>query len=437
MTTTMSDAVAQDRPTHTPAPAAAPEPPRDGVHDFDFLHGTWRIHNRKLRDRLSGSTDWYEFEGRSIERPLWGGRANIEEYDATLPDGSEIHGLALRLYDVKTQRWTIHWSSSATGTLEPTMTGTFRNGLGEFFSHEDFQGRMILVRFHWTNPAPGAARWEQAFSADGGRTWETNWIMEFTRTGEVDGAAPAPTGNAGRCCPIVELRQYTLHPGQRETLIDLFDRELVETQEATGMTVIAQFRDIDRPDVFTWLRGFPDMRSRARALEAFYTGPIWARHRQAANATMISSENVRLLHPAGAGSGFLLGDRAAPDATTPQPGLVVATIYTLNQPAARGFREFFDQAIAPLLSANGARPFAVFETEQSTNTFPRLPVREGEQAFVWFARFDSVAGYDQHVRGLAADRRWITQVRPELDRRLSTPAEIWRLTPTARSRPLR
>jgi hypothetical protein len=156
---------------------------RDGEHDFDFLHGTWRMHNRRLRHPLTGSNEWYEFDGTTVERPLWDGRGNLEEYEATLPDGVRLRGLALRLYDPRTERWSIHWSNSVNGTLDAPMIGTFREGRGEFYSHEDYQGRMILVRFTWTSGGPDAAHWEQAFSADGGRTWETNWIMEFTRTG--------------------------------------------------------------------------------------------------------------------------------------------------------------------------------------------------------------------------------------------------------------
>jgi hypothetical protein len=285
---------------------------------------------------------------------------------------------------------------------------------------------MILVRSHWTNPSPDVARWEQAFSPDGGRSWEPNWIMEFTRA----------SSGGDRCCSIIELRQYTLHPGRREALIGLFDREFVETQEATGMTVVAQFRDIDRPDVFTWIRGFPDMASRAKALESFYTGPVWARHKEAANATMISSDNVRLMHPAGSRSGFALGDRAGPGASAIPPGLVVATIYTLTPATADGFGGFFNRSVAPMLAARDVQPFAAFETDASPNTFPRLPVREGERAFVWFARFEDVAAYDRYQRELAADRRWTTEVSPELERRLAAPAEIWRLRPTARSRTL-
>ena len=238
--------------------------------------------------------------------------------------------------------------------------------------------------------------------------------------------------------PIVELRRYTLHPGRRETLIALFDRELVETQEVCGMQVIAQFRDIDNPDVFTWLRGFADMESRKAALTAFYDGPAWCAHRDAANATMIDSDNVRLLRPANPASGLELAsaDRPGVDATSIPSGLIVVTIYTIAPHARAGFADFFDRVVAPEMIASSARPCAAFETEPSGNTFPRLPVREGEHAFVWFAQFADVAAYDRHVADLEASREWKERKRRLLERHFSAPAERWRLTPTARSLPL-
>jgi hypothetical protein len=243
--------------------------------------------------------------------------------------------------------------------------------------------------------------------------------------------APTP---APSCCPVVELRQYTLHPGQRETLIALFDREFVETQEATGMQVIAQFRDIDRPDVFTWLRGFPDMPSRAASLGAFYSGPVWAAHRDAANATMVSSDNVRLLRPARNGSGFGFGLRPEAGTAPAAGGLIVVTIYTLTAPAAPEFIEAFERVIVPELAASGVRPVAVFETEPARNTFPRLPVREGEHVLVWFARYTDADEYDRWKARFEGSRRWREGVRPVLERHLGAPAEIWRLVPTLRSR---
>src|SRR5882762_8825947 len=114
------------------------------------------------------------------------------------------------------------------------------------------------------------------------------------------------------CCPIVELRQYTLHPGKRDVLIDLFDRELVESQEAVGIKIIGQFRDLGNPNRFVWLRGFRDMPSRAQALKDFYGGPIWKAHREAANDTMVDSDHVLLLRPALPASGFALDKSVRP-----------------------------------------------------------------------------------------------------------------------------
>jgi hypothetical protein len=233
------------------------------------------------------------------------------------------------------------------------------------------------------------------------------------------------------CCRVVELRRYTLHPGRRDELITLVEREMLETQEVTGMTVMAQFRDLDHPDVFVWLRGFPDMESRPGSLSAFYDGPIWARNRTAANATMVDSDDVRLLRPAGDGTGLALGERGTPD-----DALIVATVYTLRPGEAAGFAAFFTARIEPALRACGVVPFGLLETEPSVNNFPRLPVREGEHAFVWFARY---ADADEHRDASLALRercRWDEEIAPELARRLAAPAEEWRLAPTARSRRL-
>lgn len=251
--------------------------------------------------------------------------------------------------------------------------------------------------------------------------------------------AGAPTGSHGmqepRCCPVVELRQYQLHPGRRDELIELFDREFVETQEAVGMSVIAQFRDLARPDVFVWLRGFPDMVSRARSLNAFYKGPVWAAHGRAANATMINSDDVHLLRPLRPGSGFSLGGRARTAGSEPAE-LIVATIY---RPVASltDFAAFFESAIAPRLAASGSPPIAILQTEPSENTFPGLPVHEGVNVLVWFARFDGQEAYKRHLNALAADRIWHDEVARDLGRRLAEPPTVLRLKTTARSHVLR
>lgn len=237
------------------------------------------------------------------------------------------------------------------------------------------------------------------------------------------------------CCPIVELRQYTLHPGKRDILIELFDREFVESQEAVGMRIIGQFRDLDDPNRFVWLRGFRDMLSRAQALKEFYGGPVWKAHREAANATMIDSDNVLLLRPALPMSGFSAesGDRPRPDANEIPKGLVVATIYYFDAPFNADFVNFFKHTLKPVVTDAGASVLAYLVTERGANSFPALPVREGEHVFVWFTHFVDRAAYERHTVALSQSPRWRGEVSEELARRLKGAPEVLRLSPTARS----
>src|SRR5436190_4775518 len=189
---------------------------------------------------------------------------------------------------------------------------------------------------------------------------------------------------------VIELRQYELHPGRRDELIELFDGELVGPQEDCGMRVIGQFRDLDRPDWFVWLRGFDDMASRTAALTCFYRGPVWARHRDAANATMVDSDDVLLLRP------------ALSHEPRWEPGRRLALVEIAVRPI-----ELLD-AIGPA----GGTPLAVLVTEPAPNGFPALPVREGETVVVTVNGFDDEA---QHERPAGA-------------------TQVLRLAPTERSR---
>ena len=235
--------------------------------------------------------------------------------------------------------------------------------------------------------------------------------------------------------PIVELRQYTLRPGQRDALVDLFEREFIEGQEAEGMTIVGQFRDIDRPDRFVWVRAFADMPSRAASLKAFYSGPIWRAHSAAANATMIDSDNVLLLHVARPDSGFMADRRPRPPkgATEAPQSLVVATICYFPNPVGSEFVTFFDRSVRPPLEAANGRVLASFVTETSRNNFPALPVRDGEHVFVWFSSFASQPEYERHLASLARSAAW-PGIAEDLHRRLKGQPEVLRLRPTPRSR---
>ncbi len=213
---------------------------------------------------------------------------------------------------------------------------------------------------------------------------------------------------------IYELRYYTLRPEARETLIELFEREFVESQEAVGAEVVGTFRDPDNPDTFPWIRKFPGMEARRTALEAFYGGPVWKAHRDAANATMLDSDNVLLLRPSPVPvDGFSRSERPPVGATEPPGSLYVATIHHV-EPGSAG--QFAEKALAVLREA-GVPVVACFETEHAENTFPALPVRTEANVFVWFARFDR-----------PEDCRIPSH--PVLDER---PHQVIRLAPTARS----
>lgn len=156
---------------------------RDGQKDFDFLFGSWAVRNRRLRGRLAGSAQWDVFDGISLARPVWGGAANMDEYEAEAPFG-RIHGMTVRLYEPATRQWRLYWANRAAGIFDAPMVGRFDGGRGEFYNQELHQGRAVYARFIWSGIAPTSCRWEQALSSDGGTTWETNWVMEMTRRKE-------------------------------------------------------------------------------------------------------------------------------------------------------------------------------------------------------------------------------------------------------------
>jgi NIPSNAP len=233
---------------------------------------------------------------------------------------------------------------------------------------------------------------------------------------------------------VFELRQYTLHPGQRDVLIDLFDREFVESQEDLGIEVVGQFRDRDRPDRFVWLRGFPDMPARHAALSGFYGGPVWAEHKDAANATMIDFDDVLLLRPLAPETTFPKAEvpRAPVGSTQRPPTLVTATLYSLAEPPSPGVLDLFSDRIDPLLAAAGADRLALLQTEPAPNTYTALPVREGEHNLVRFARFDDPDAHEVHLRRLHSSPDWEATQQQMLPHLLAPPHEL-RLQPTARS----
>jgi len=153
---------------------------RDGQHDFDFEIGTWKTHLKRLLHPLSGSTTWVEYEGTTTVRKVWDGRANLVELKADGPAG-HFEGLSLRLYNPASHQWSLNFANISSGTLSQPTIGEFKNGRGEFYDQEEFNGRAILVRFVISDITPNSCRFEQSFSNDGGKTWQVNWIATDTR----------------------------------------------------------------------------------------------------------------------------------------------------------------------------------------------------------------------------------------------------------------
>ena len=160
--------------------SAAADQPRDASHDFDFDFGTWKTHSERLMHPLSGSSEWKEYDGVTVVKKVWDGRANLAEYAA---DGSAGHVqlLSLRWYNPSAHQWNLDFATPNVGTLGVPGVGEFRNGRGDFYDQEDFNGRSILVRFSIWRITDETAQSEQAFSDDGGRTWQVNWINHYTR----------------------------------------------------------------------------------------------------------------------------------------------------------------------------------------------------------------------------------------------------------------
>ena len=166
-----------------------------GMHDFDFLFGRWRVHNARLRRRLAGCTEWQQFDAIMDCRPILGGIGNIDEFVTDEFGPGVFIGATLRLYDAAAERWSIYWASNRTGVLEPPVSGRFADGVGRFEGDDRHEGVPVRVRFTWNVAGPDGASWEQAFSADAGATWETNWRMRLTRLA----AAQPPLASGDSC----------------------------------------------------------------------------------------------------------------------------------------------------------------------------------------------------------------------------------------------
>ena len=164
-----------------PAAEAGQQQARDGQHNFDFELGKWKIHLKRRLHPLTGSNTWVEFDGTSVTRKVWDGRAQLEEFETDSPTAGHLEGLTLRLYEPQTHQWRLYWANGKDGIVVPPQIGEFKNGRGEFYAQDMLNGKSIFVRFIWSNTNTSVPHFEQSFSEDGGKTWEVNWITDQTR----------------------------------------------------------------------------------------------------------------------------------------------------------------------------------------------------------------------------------------------------------------
>src|SRR5882672_476971 len=401
--------------------------PADGRRDFDFWMGRWTVRNRRLKERLKGCTEWEEFDATCIAQPLLDGIGNEDEFRGDFK--GPFIGLSFRFFDIARKRWSIYWADNRHGRLEPPVHGTFSNNVGHFEGDDQFEGKPIRVRFLWSRVDTPAPRWEQAFSTDGGTTWETNWIMDMTRA---DAVTRAPTSSAHTAhlgnYSVVELRRYTIKPGERAHFSQCFENYFPEAFQQLGALVFGQFLERGNDSMFTWLRGYRDMDARATVCASMYYGPLWKEHRQTMNARLIDSDNVMLLRP-------IKGSIPVLPAVDPvaEPlgarGVVVAQVFSaqanrVDELATRA-APFFER-----YQAAGLREVAILATLGEPNNFPQHPVREDGPFLVWLGLFDGNAA----VNGVMA------AIAEEASRALATsgllrePAQLLVMDPAPRSR---
>jgi hypothetical protein len=387
------------------------------VRDFDFWMGAWRVRNRRLRERLKGSTRWDEFEATVVARPLLGGAGNEDVYRTDF--GGGFTGMSFRFFDRTARRWSIYWADSRRGTLDPPVVGGFDGDVGIFEGEDSFEGRPIRVRFLWSGVTTPTPRWEQAFSEDGGETWETNWVMEMRRD----------DGVTTREFPVVELARYAIRPGQSQSFARVFDAYFPEAFQHLGVIFLGQGLERRNASLFTYLRGFPSMDARAEVKGDFYNGLLWKEHAAKVNDRLVSSDDVMLLRPLARGRGLPVlpaVDVGAAGAEDGAGGVVLLQVFAVREGEVEALAAQAEDAFAAYRAAGG-REAAVLVSLDAPNNFPRHPIRTDGPFLVWVGVADENPIADR-IASLAAGAG--ESLRP----RLRGEPELVLLDPTPRSR---
>ncbi|KAL0630448.1 hypothetical protein Q9L58_010704, partial [Maublancomyces gigas] len=348
--------------------------------------GNWEVANTKRQSLLEGNENWNKFDSKSSTELILLGIGNVEKYTAII-EGKPFEGTAVRIFDPKTRLWSIYWSDSNNGTLDPPMVGSFDGKVGDFYSEDHYLGHRVLVRFNWNATDLEHPVWSQAFSVDDGLSWEWNWYMHFSRNMNLD--VPALGIN------VMELRNYILEPGKVGDFVRLFRKELIAPQVALGGYPMGEYAPKINNDHLIWFRGFESMKSRGQFLNDFYYGAVWKKNRTQANGLLVNNDNVHLLKP-------LLGlepgtnERIDRKWFADQKGITVIDYYISNQKRGN-FIQLLRGGYLPAMRKAGIEKISFWISEDGENTFPRLPVFQDQNLTVSIAFYKNETEYHQKI----------------------------------------
>lgn len=371
--------------------------PTSSASDFNFLLGRHTVHHKKLSSRPTGSDNWIEFSGTHTMEPLLDGLGNLEQHQMVNLKGQSVKGIALRLFNPVTRLWSIYWADSESVTLDTPVVGSFENGIGYFYAKDSFNGKPVLLQFKWDATNADQSAWSQAFSTDGGKSWEWNWYMQFSKK-------PSNSSyiNPNQRIGVIELRNYLMKEGTRDRFIEYYESNLVQPQSNLKGYTVGGYRVKDEENRFCWIRGFENMKSRSSFLPAFYYSDEWKKHRTTANSMLANNDNVYLLRPLKMqGDELVPADEIKAAQLLPDGGITVVDFYIANT-KLNVLKELFAKEYLPLYDSCGVNNFSLWVSEEEVNDFPQLPVFQDKNLLVQISFYKNEPTYKEAVKKLAS-----------------------------------
>lgn len=364
--------------------------------DFNFLMGEHVVKHRKLKDRLVNSKEWIKFRGTHTMERLLHGTANIERHYMKI-DSENEEGITFRTFNSDTKLWSIYWAGNKSGKLDEPVLGSFENNVGTFIGEDSHEGKPVYVKFRWNAVNPLKPVWSQAFSADKGRTWEWNWHMHFSK---VEKNENIKTIDIPKKISVIELRNYILKPGMRDSFINYFEDNLILTQYCLNGYPLGQYRVKGLEENFFWIRGFENMKQRSTFLPAFYLGPTWKKYKKIPNSLLANNDNVNLLHPLELeNDSLVLADAIESSLLMSRNGITVIDFYTANTKLDL-LKALFARNYLPLIRSLGLEDYTLWISEPQKNDFPQLPVFQDKNLLVMITHYKNELNYTEQIKSI-------------------------------------